>query len=127
MTLFFNIDIYDNELSKAGFLMFQTVFCATTMTIVSEVMAERTKFSTYICYSIPISTVTYPISGHWTWSGGWLRNGDEGSFMINTFGTTFHDYAGSMIVHPVGKWGALIDTAVAGPVSANTEKTKNQK
>ncbi|MDR0395403.1 MAG: ammonium transporter [Tannerella sp.] len=112
---FFNIDFYDSGLPKAGFLVFQTVFCATAATIVSGAMAERTKFSMYICYSILICTVIYPVSGHWTWGGGWLMNSDEGSFMINIFGTTFHDFAGSTVVHSVGGWVALVGATVVGP------------
>ena len=86
------------SLPTEGFLVFQTVFCATSATIVSGAMAERTKFSMYLVYTIFISVLIYPVSGHWTWGGGWLMNGDEGSFMMNTFGTTFHDFAGSTIV-----------------------------
>lgn len=116
---FFNLDkmneIINNGLPIEGFLIFQTVFCATAATIVSGAMAERTKFSMYLVYSIIISVVVYPISGHWTWGGGWLMNGDEGSFMSNLFGTTFHDFAGSTIVHSVGGWMALVGAAILGP------------
>ena len=98
-----------------AFLIFQTVFCATSATIVSGAMAERTKFSSYCVYSLMISLVVYPISGHWTWGGGWLMNGEEGSFMMNLFGTTFHDFAGSTIVHSVGGWIALVGAAILGP------------
>lgn len=89
-------------LPTEGFLMFQTVFCATSATIVSGAMAERTKFNMYVVYSIFISLLIYPIEGHWTWGGGWLMNGAEDSFMMRTFGTTFHDFAGSAVVHSVG-------------------------
>ena len=98
-----------------GFLIFQTVFCATSATIVSGAMAERTKFSMYLVYTIAISVLIYPISGHWTWGGGWLMNGDEGSFMMDTFGYTFHDFAGSTVVHSVGGWIALVGAAILGP------------
>ncbi len=95
--------IIDNGLPIEGFLVFQTVFCATSATIVSGAMAERTKFSMYLVYTVFISVLIYPISGHWTWGGGWLMNGEEGSFMMNTFGGhVFHDFAGSTIVHSVG-------------------------
>lgn len=103
------------SLPTEGFLVFQTVFCATAATIVSGSMAERTKFSMYLIYTIFISVLVYPISGHWTWGGGWLMNGEEGSFMMNTFGTTFHDFAGSTIVHSVGGWIALVGAAILGP------------
>lgn len=98
-----------------AYLIFQTVFCATAATIVSGAMAERTKFSMYLIYTIFISVLIYPISGHWTWGGGWLMNGEEGSFMMNLFGTTFHDFAGSTIVHSVGGWIALVGAAILGP------------
>ena len=104
-----------SSLPTEGFLVFQTVFCATSATIVSGAMAERTKFSMYLVYTIFISVLIYPVSGHWTWGGGWLMNGDEGSFMMNTFGTTFHDFAGSTIVHSVGGWIALVGAAILGP------------
>ena len=91
---------YDSNIPTAAFLIFQTVFCATAATIVSGAMAERTKFSSYCLYSIVISAVIYPISGHWIWGGGWL----------STLG--FHDFAGSTAVHMVGGvaafWGAKI-------------------
>ncbi len=116
---FFDIDamekIIDNGLPIEGFLIFQTVFCATSATIVSGAMAERTKFSMYLVYTIFISVLIYPVSGHWTWGGGWLMNGDDGSFMMNTFGTVFHDFAGSTVVHSVGGWIALVGAAILGP------------
>ena len=102
MPHFFDLSFMDNGLPREGFLVFQTVFCATAATIVSGAMAERTKFSMYLVYTIFISVLIYPISGHWTWGGGWLMNGEEGSFMMNLFGTTFHDFAGSTAVHFVG-------------------------
>ena len=102
-------------LPTEGFLVFQTVFCATAATIVSGAMAERTKFSMYLVYTIFISVLIYPVSGHWTWGGGWLMNGEAGSFMMETFGTTFHDFAGSTIVHSVGGWIALVGAAILGP------------
>lgn len=116
---FFNLEamdkIIDNGLPIEGFLIFQTVFCATAATIVSGAMAERTKFSMYLVYTVFISVLIYPVSGHWTWGGGWLMNGDENSFMMRTFGTTFHDFAGSTVVHSVGGWIALVGAAILGP------------
>lgn len=111
----FNISFYQTELPVEGFLIFQTVFCATAATIVSGAMAERTKFSMYLAYTVLISVLIYPVSGHWTWGGGWLTNGEAGSFMMNTFGTTFHDFAGSTVVHSVGGWVALVGAAIIGP------------
>lgn len=116
MPHFFNLSFYDGGgLPSEGFLIFQTVFCATAATIVSGAMAERTKFSMYLAYTIFISVLIYPVSGHWTWGGGWLMNGEAGSFMMNTFGTTFHDFAGSTVVHSVGGWIALVGAAILGP------------
>lgn len=116
MPHFFDLSFYDGGgLPTEGFLIFQTVFCATAATIVSGAMAERTKFSMYLVYTIFISVLIYPISGHWTWGGGWLMNGEEGSFMMNLFGTTFHDFAGSTVVHSVGGWLALVGAAILGP------------
>lgn len=113
---FIDLSFYDGGgLPAEGFLVFQTVFCATAATIVSGAMAERTKFSMYLVYTIFISVLIYPISGHWTWGGGWLMNSEEGSFMMSTFGTTFHDFAGSTIVHSVGGWIALVGAAILGP------------
>ena len=115
MPHFFDLSFYDGGgLPTEGFLVFQTVFCATAATIVSGAMAERTKFSMYLVYTIFISVLIYPVSGHWTWGGGWLMNGEAGSFMMETFGTTFHDFAGSTIVHSVGGWSAL-GAAILGP------------
>lgn len=85
-------------------LFFQTVFAATAATIVSGAIAERTKFSTYIIFSLIMTIVIYPISGHWVWQGdGWLT--DLG----------FIDFAGSTVVHSVGGWAALVAAALVGP------------
>ena len=108
-------NIIDNGLPIEGFLIFQTVFCATAATIVSGAMAERTKFSMYLVYTVLISVLIYPISGHWTWGGGWLMNGEEESFMMRLFGTPSHDFAGSMVVHSVGGWISLVGAAILGP------------
>ncbi|MEY8488310.1 ammonium transporter [uncultured Parabacteroides sp.] len=123
----FNLNFYHSQLPVEGFLIFQTVFCATAATIVSGAMAERTKFSMYLAYTILISVLIYPVSGHWTWGGGWLMNGEEGSFMMNTFGTTFHDFAGSTVVHSVGGWVALVGTAIIGPRIGKYGKDKRSR
>ena len=86
-----------------SFVIFQTVFCATSATIVSGSMAERTKFSAYCIYSACISLFLYPISGHWIWGGGWLSQ------------LGFHDFAGSTAVHMVGGVCACIGAAMLGP------------
>lgn len=82
---------------------FQLVFCATAATIVSGAMAERTKFSTYIIYSLFISLVIYPIECHWVWGGGWLSQ------------LGFFDWAGSGVIHMVGGVMAFIGAAFLGP------------
>lgn len=123
----FDASFHETQLPIEGFLMFQTVFCATAATIVSGAMAERTKFSMYLAYTVLISVLIYPISGHWTWGGGWLMNGEEGSFMMNTFGTTFHDFAGSTVVHSVGGWVALVGAAIIGPRIGKYGKDKKSR
>ncbi|HAN22139.1 MAG TPA: adenylate cyclase, partial [Clostridiales bacterium] len=97
-------------------LIFQTVFCATAATIVSGAMAERTKFKSYLAYSVIISAVVYPISGHWIWGGGWLSTlgtADGALSGLSSYG--FHDYAGSTAVHMVGGISALIGAKILGP------------
>lgn len=123
----FNLNFYHSQLPVEGFLIFQTVFCATAATIVSGAMAERTKFSMYLAYTILISVLIYPVSGHWTWGGGWLMNGEEDSFMIKTFGTVFHDFAGSTVVHSVGGWVALVGAAIIGPRIGKYGKDKKSR
>ena len=86
-----------------AYMIFQTVFCATSATIVSGAMAERTKFSAYCVYSAIISLIIYPISGHWIWGGGWLSQ------------LGFHDFAGSTTVHMVGGVAALVGAIFLGP------------
>ncbi len=117
MPNFGDLSFYKNAagLPVEGFLIFETVFCATSATIVSGAMAERTKFSMYCVYSFFISLIIYPVAGHWTWGGGWLSNADPAGFMMSTFGATFHDFAGSAIVHSVGGVLALIGAIVLGP------------
>ena len=78
-------------------------------------MAERTKFSMYVIYSAVISLLIYPVEGHWTWGGGWLSDATADSFMMQTFGDVFHDFAGSAIVHSVGGVLALIGALALGP------------
>ncbi len=117
MPNFANFDWFHQAagLPTEGFLIFETVFCATSATIVSGAMAGRTKFSMYLVYSVFISLIIYPIEGHWTWGGGWLMNADPSGFMMSTFGHIFHDFAGSTIVHSVGGCLALVGAIVLGP------------
>lgn len=100
--------------SFSGFV-FNLVFCATTATIVSGAMAERTKFSTYCIYSAVISGIIYPIEAHWTWGNGFLVN------------MGFHDYAGSNCIHMVGGICALIGAAMLGPRIGKFTKDKSGK
>ncbi len=86
-----------------AYAIFQTVFCATSATIVSGAMAERTKLSAYCIYSAAISLFIYPVSGHWIWGGGWLAE------------MGFYDFAGSTCVHMVGGVCALIGAKLLGP------------
>ncbi|MDR1783776.1 MAG: ammonium transporter [Dysgonamonadaceae bacterium] len=113
MPNFGDLSFLDNGLPTEGFLVFQTVFCATAATIVSGAMAERTKFHMYLVYTVLISLFVYPVSGHWTWGGGFLMA--EGGWLENLTGATFHDFAGSTIVHSVGGWIALVGAAILGP------------
>lgn len=96
----------------SGFV-FNLVFCATTATIVSGAMAERTKFSSYCIYSAVISAIIYPIEAHWTWGGGWLAQ------------MGFHDFAGSNCIHMVGGISALIGASILGPRIGKFTKKKN--
>ena len=93
-----------------AYLIFQTVFCATSATIVSGSMAERTKFVSYCIYSFCISAFIYPVSGHWIWGGGWLSQ------------LGFHDFAGSTAVHMVGGVCAAIGAAILGPRMGKYDK-----
>ena len=93
----------DGSFTGASTFVFNLVFCATTATIVSGAMAERTKFSAYCIYSAVISLFVYPIEAHWIWGGGWL----------STLG--FHDYAGSCAIHMVGGIAALVGAIFLGP------------
>jgi ammonium transporter, Amt family len=97
--------IWSGTIPSEAFLIFQTVFAATAATIVSGAMAERTHFISYLIFSLVISAVIYPISGHWVWGGGWLSQLE----------VPFHDFAGSTVVHSVGGWIGLAGTIMLGP------------
>jgi len=101
--LFFMSDGFGDNYADYSDLFFQTVFAATAATIVSGAMAERTEFKAYLIFSIVITVLIYPTSGHWTWGGGWLSQ------------LGFHDFAGSSIVHSVGAWVGLAGAAMIGP------------
>ena len=95
--------------------VFNLVFCATTATIVSGAMAERTKFLSYCVYSGIISALVYPIEAHWIWGGGWLSQ------------LGFHDFAGSCAIHMVGGLSALIGAKILGPRIGKFVKDKDGK
>ena len=95
--------------------VFNLVFCATTATIVSGAMAERTKFLSYCIYSGVISALIYPIEAHWIWGGGWLSQ------------LGFHDFAGSCAIHMVGGLSALIGAKILGARIGKFKKDKNGK
>ncbi len=95
--------------------VFNLVFCATTATIVSGAMAERTKFLAYCIYSAVISALIYPIEAHWIWGGGWLAQ------------MGFHDFAGSCAIHMVGGISALIGAAMLGPRIGKFSRDKDGK
>ena len=95
--------------------VFNLVFCATTATIVSGAMAERTKFISYCVYSGVISALIYPIEAHWIWGGGWLSQ------------LGFHDFAGSCAIHMVGGISALVGAAILGPRIGKFTEDKNGK
>ena len=120
-----NMDLFENfkdfiaspadGFTGASTFVFNLVFCATTATIVSGSMAERTKFSAYCIYSAVISLVVYPIEAHWIWGGGWLSQ------------IGFHDYAGSCAIHMVGGVAALVGAIILGPRIGKYVKDKNGK
>jgi len=95
--------------------VFNLVFCATTATIVSGAMAERTRFLSYCVYSAVISAIIYPVEAHWTWGGGWLAQ------------IGFHDFAGSNCIHMVGGICALIGAYLLGPRIGKFTKNKAGK
>lgn len=95
--------------------VFNLVFCATTATIVSGGMAERTKFLSYCIYSAVISALIYPIEAHWIWGGGWLAQ------------IGFHDFAGSCAIHMVGGISALIGAKIIGSRIGKFQRDKSGK
>jgi len=101
--------------TDASYFVFNLVFCATTATIVSGAMAERTKFSAYCIYSGVISLLVYPIEAHWIWGGGWLSQ------------LGFHDYAGSCAIHMVGGIAALVGAVILGPRIGKYVRDKSGK
>lgn len=93
----------EGSLSPQVYLLFQTMFCATTATIISGAVAERFKFNTYLILSAFMTGIVYPVIGHWVWGGGWLSQ------------TGFSDFAGSGAVHMCGGIAAFVATIGVGP------------
>ena len=103
-----NLDLFANfETYDWSTFFFNLVFCATTATIVSGAMAERTKFLSYCIYSLVISAVVYPIEAHWVWGGGWLTQEIAGVYYV--------DFAGSSLIHMVGGISSFIGALILGP------------
>ncbi|AUC61361.1 high-affinity ammonia/methylammonia transporter Amt [Cyanobacterium sp. HL-69] len=96
-------DNYPAAVPAAINFLFQVAFAATAATIVSGAVAERIKFDAFLIFSVLLVGISYPITGHWTWNGGWLAE------------MGFSDFAGSTIVHSVGGWAALMGAAILGP------------
>ena len=113
--LFFRSNGGNENLPAPAFFVFQTMFCATAATIVSGAMAERTKFSNYLIYSVIISAIVYPVSGHWGWGGGWLAE------------MGFHDFAGSTLVHACGGMLALAGAMALGPRIGKYDRAKRSR
>lgn len=97
-------------LTTPVFFLFQAAFAGTAATIVSGAVAERVKFSSFIVFSVLLTAISYPISAHWVWGGGWLS---DMSFLGE--GVAFSDFAGSTVVHSVGGWAALMGAIFLGP------------
>lgn len=95
---------------------FQMVFAATGATIVSGAMAERTKFISYLVFTVLLVAIIYPVYGHWVWSGADLALlTGEGSAIVKMCGASFHDFAGSGVVHSIGGYAALAGVIILGP------------
>ncbi len=96
-------DPYPQAVPAAVSFLFQVAFAATAATIVSGAVAERIEFSAFLIFSTLLVAISYPITGHWVWDGGWLSE------------MGFADFAGSTVVHTVGGWAALVGAAFLGP------------
>ncbi len=97
-------------LTTPVFFLFQAAFAGTAATIVSGAVAERVKFSSFIIFSVLLTAISYPITAHWVWGGGWLS---DMAFLGE--GVAFSDFAGSTVVHSVGGWAALMGAIFLGP------------
>ena len=104
------VDLFDisEGLSGSTDFFFQAVFAATAVTIASGAMAERTKFSTYLIFSLVMTAIIYPVVVHWTWGSGLISK-------ISIGDAVYSDFAGSTVVHSVGGWAALVGAWMLGP------------
>jgi Amt family ammonium transporter len=101
----YGLDPFPDGLPISVFFLFQVAFAATAATIVSGAVAERIKYDAFLIFSVLLIGISYAITGHWVWGGGWL----------SSLGTPFSDFAGSTVVHSVGGWAALMGAAILGP------------
>lgn len=106
----FLLDVTRAPPALAAFLLFQMMFCVTSVTILSGIVAERMKFGGYLFVALIVAGVLYPIAGHWSWAGRW---GSSGSGWLADLG--FVDFAGSTVVHSVGGWAGLALVLIVGP------------
>ena len=96
---------------QISFFVFQMMFCGTAATLTSGAVAERMTFMGYLAITVVLSTVIYPVVGHWSWSGVYSSTGGQGWLEARGF----IDFAGSTVVHSVGGWMALVSIMIIGP------------
>ena len=101
----YGLDPFPAGLPVPVFFLFQAAFAGTAATIVSGAVAERIEFSAFLIFSLLLTGIAYPITGHWVWGGGWLSKMEP----------SFYDFAGSTVVHSVGGWAALVGAYILGP------------
>lgn len=106
-------DPYPAAVPESISFLFQVAFAATAATIVSGAVAERVKFSAFLIFSFLLIAISYPVTGHWVWDGGWLA------------ALGFSDFAGSTVVHSVGGWAALVGAIFLGPRLSKYDENGN--
>lgn len=121
----FFADFSQVDFRVSAFILFQTMFCSTTVTIVSGAVAERMKFTGYLCLSVVIAVLVYPVFGHWAWNGSYAKFIADASLIDNASrfmggvgwleSLGFIDFAGATVVHSVGGWAALAAILHIGP------------
>jgi len=100
--------------------VFQFAFAATSTTIVSGSLAERTQLPSYLAFSCIMTSLIYPVVVCWTWGGGWL--GDA-----NDKGKGFHDFAGSGVIHMVGGSAGFVGAWILGPRHGKEKNREDRK